>query len=649
MTSNALQDAQIFKERCEDSPGILVLCQGDWRPTEERLRLFEEQNYYVMTAANGYQDIVDWLPQPRCIGAMFAHPETVEQARQHFPDKVIERFEGVGARFLRSLTQELPYSLHNAGLPFTGTVPASLKTLDIVSVFSPVALKRGHLLIDALLATNATAYIFAQSMGSSPQLLGSFFEAVSKLGKRIDYFHYPFDPYALIRIDGRIVIDGRPIGANNSIVSAYLARSRLFVHTSTTEGISNSIMEALLNDVPVLLCDDIRGPLQMLSQQLPHCITRSAPDAMALASHIQILLAASRPHGAIRAAFRKEIDPFEINRRVVRSTQEWFARNGLPWKGHCLGLLGGVQSKINLADVGAEESYRGGLHIYPNLAEAAQCTAFQWRIADDLGRTDHATCLLAELQCMNDFLAPQTAELAVSEQPHQEAAALAQFIATLAEQADLKQVLVIGTSDRQRLDLLIEHLGKNPNQPQLHCLESSRIEYASLKPRHEAKGLIHCYLASSVPLNSFPNETDVIRFYLQTPGKLQNYPLAEILRWLRNNIAEMEAGDMDDHPIQGILASSNSAHFDMVIIDGREFTGIAELQSIYGANIILLGCTQTFKNQRNLQLLMQDPNYKMVFSAPTLGNGFAGFVKKQYMEQGRFSRTECTLAQGDSI
>lgn len=58
---------------------------------------------------------------------MFAHVDTVAQARQQYPDKVIERFEGVGARFLRTLTQELPYGLHNAGMPFTVTVPATLK------------------------------------------------------------------------------------------------------------------------------------------------------------------------------------------------------------------------------------------------------------------------------------------------------------------------------------------------------------------------------------------------------------------------------------------------------------------------------------------------------------------------------------------
>ena len=639
MSSHTLQDAQIFKERCEDSPGILVLCQGDWRPTPERLRLFEEQNYYVMTAANGFQDIVDWLPQPRCIGAMFGHPETVAQARQLYPDKVIERFEGVGARFLRSLTQEMPYDLHKAGVPFTDTVPAALKTLDIVSVFSPVALKRGHLLIEALLAANVTAYFFAQSMGSDPQLLASFFEVIRNSGKQIEYFHYPFDPYALMRIDGRIVIDGRPIGANNNIVSSYLARTRLFVHTSTTEGISNSVMEALLNDVPVLICEDIRGPLQNLSQQLPQCIFRSAPEATALSTQIQALLATSRPHGSIRAAFQKVINPFEINRRVVRGAQEWFARNGLPWKGHCLGLLGGVQSKIDLADVGAEESYRGGQHIYPSATEAAQCAAFQRQIAENLGRADHASTLRAELQFINDLLAPKPSELSPA-QARADYAAFDQFIATLAERADLKQVLLIGAANAQHWDVITECLGRNVNKPQLHCLEISQDGYESLEQRYGGKGFVQCHRASSVPLNVFPAEADVVRFYQQTPDKLKDYPLSAILQWLQNDIAEVEASNLDVNGIQSILNLADIEHFDMAIIDGREFTGFAELQQLNGANIILLGCTRTFKNQQSLQFLMQDPNYELLFSAPALGNGFAGFVRKQYREQGGLSRVE---------
>ncbi|WP_092762853.1 glycosyltransferase [Rhodoferax sp. OV413] len=623
MGLSTMQDAQVFKERCEDSPGVLVLCQGDWRPTEERVRLFEEQNYYVLTAANGYQDIVDWLPQPRCIGAMFAHPVTVAQARQLYPDKVIERFEGVGARFLRTLTQELPYGLHNAGLPFTSTTPPSLKTVDVVSVFSPVALKRGQLLVESLLAANVTAYLFAQSLGSSPELLASFFDVVQKAGKQIEYFHYPFDPYALVRIDGRIVIDGRPIGANNSVVSAYLARARLLVHTSTTEGISNSVMEALLNDVPVLVCDDIRGPLQDLSLQLPECISRSAPETEALALHIQALLATARVPGAVRETFRQVIDPFEINRSMVRGVQEWFARNGLPWKGHCLGLLGGVQSKIDLATSTAEESYRGHRHIYPSPAEAVQCAAFQMQIAQALGQTAHVASLRAEMDYIQAGLAAPAVESAVA--PNQ---ALHTLLATLAQSPSLRHVLVVGAATSPHMDTLIAQLGHNTHSPQLHCVENSLARLEAMVQRYAEQGFVHGYHASSVEREAFPSEADVRQFYATTPGKLQDYPLDHVLDWLRQDVAEMESGGLTPNAIPSILAQLGVGQFDMTVINGREFTGFAELQQLYGCETIILECTQTYKNQRSLAYLSQDPVYQLLFTEPDIANGLAIFTKR---------------------
>lgn len=629
----SFQDAQIFKERCEDSPGVLVLCQGDWRPTPERVRMFETQNYYVLTAANGFQDIVDWLPQPRCIGGMFAHPETVASARQSFPDKVIERFEGVGARFLRSLTQELPYGLHNAGLPFTATTPSELRTVDVVSVFSPVALKRGYLLIESLLAANVSAYVFAQSLGSSPELLESFFAVVRNSGRQIEYLHYPFDPYALMCIDGRIVIDGRPIGANNSIVSAYLARARLFVHTSTTEGISNSIMEALMNDVPALICDDIRGPLQGLSRQLPQCIFRAPPEKAALVAQIASLLATPQPPGAVRSAFRSVIDPFEINRQVVRGVQGWFEMQGLPWKGHCLGLLGGVQSTLDIAHVAAEESYRGGRHIYPSAAEAAQCVSFQRQVAQASGRADHAASLVAEFQFIQKLMIPKVVQMGEGTRSLKEVA-LDRRIADLAEHAHLRQVLVIGAAASQRWQAMLEQLGRNPANPQVHCLESSMGSHESLVRQFAGRPEVHCHYASSIPLSAFPTEETVAHFHQHKPDKLKDYPLEVVLQWLRADVAEMATGAIEADGIHQLLYATGGAPFDLVVIDGREFTGLAELQLVQGAHIVLLGCTRTFKNQRSMELLAKDENYELLFSEPDVGNGYAGFANKSFKLQG---------------
>jgi hypothetical protein len=401
MQASTFQDGQVFKERCEDSPGILMFCQGDWwHPTPERVALLERENYLVLTAANGRTDIPFWLPHPRCIGSLFGHGATVEEGRRNFPDKVVERFEGVSGRFLRSVSQDLPLSLHYAGVPYTAVAPRELKTVDVVSSFAPVALKRGSLLMETLVHSGASAYLFAHYLGADPALFAEFAGLVARLGKTMEFFHLPFDPYALIRIDGRIVVDCRPIGANNSIVSNYLARARLYVHTSTTEGFSNAIMEALHNDVPVLICEDILGPLQSLSRELPQCITRSPADVASLSRHVQQLIASPPPAGAVKAAFDEVLNPFEVNRRVVRGAQAWFERNGLPWKGHCLGILGGIQSKLDLADISAEQAHRGRAPIYNSSEAVRQYVGFHANIALRQGRNDLVRPLVAELKLL---------------------------------------------------------------------------------------------------------------------------------------------------------------------------------------------------------------------------------------------------------
>jgi Glycosyl transferases group 1 len=626
-TTPAVQDAQVFKERCEDSPGVLVLCQGDWLPTPERVRLFEETGYYVMTAANGYRDILDWLPQARCIGGMFAHPDSVSEARRSFPDKVIERFEGVGERFLRTLTQELPYGLHNAGLPFDTTTPATLKTVDVVSVFSPVALKRGQLLIDALLAAGATAYLFAQSLGSDSALLQSFLDSVSRAGRRIDFFHYPFDPYGLIRLDGRIVIDGRPIGANNCIVPSYLARARLYVHTSTTEGLSNSVMEALLSDVPVVLCDDIRGPLQELSQELAVCFRRAPPDAAALAGTIRALLAAPSHDGRVRAAFRAAIDPFEVNRRVVRGVQAWFARHDLPGKGHCLGLMGGVQSRLDVRDPDGEAAYRGQRHIYPDPAGAARCAAFQRRIADATGTRDHAATLLEELRLMG-AAPPAAAEVEV------DPAAFERTLLDWARQADLTHVVLTGAGAWRLLDRFVTALAGNPRRPVLYGLEDSASRYATLTARYGDRPELRLFHAGSLPSGGYPAPAEVEAFYRHAPHGMGGYPLAEILGWRAAEMARLDAECADRDGLRTVSEAAGTTRFSCAIVDGSEFAGGHELERLYGADILVLGCTRTFKNLYGLHRLRHDPSYVQVMAAPRSGNGSAAFVRQDFLQRG---------------
>jgi hypothetical protein len=126
----------------------------------------------------------------------------------------------------------------------------------------------------------------------------------------------------------------------------------------------------------------------------------------------------------------------------------------------------------------------------------------------------------------------------------------------------------------------------------------------------------------------------VTDFYQHQPDKLKDYPLEVVLQWLRGDISEMATGSIEAEGIRQVRQATSGVPFDLVVIDGREFTGLAELQQVQGAKIVLLGCTRTFKNQRSMQLLAQDENYELLFTEPEVGNGYAGFVHKGFRRQG---------------
>jgi hypothetical protein len=146
--------------------------------------------------------------------------------------------------------------------------------------------------------------------------------------------------------------------------------------------------------------------------------------------------------------------------------------------------------------------------------------------------------------------------------------------------------------------------------------------------RHAGLDFVLGYHASSVAHDAFPSEAEVRQFYAVSGGKLNDYPLDVVLDWLREDVAETASATLALNAIQSLLGQLGIGQFDMAVIDGREFTGFAELQHVYGCDTIILGWTQTFKNQRSLATLARDSAYRMLLSESDIHNGFAVFVKR---------------------
>lgn len=168
---------------------------------------------------------------------------------------------------------------------------------------------------------------------------------------------------------------------------------------------------------------------------------------------------------------------------------------------------------------------------------------------------------------------------------------------------------------------------RNPELPRLHCLEVSRARFAALVERWHEHDFVHCYNLSSVPLECFPDEEEVARFYRDVRSRLRRTPLATVLEWLRQDVDYVREHGLSAYGIREIRERHGIDLFDAVLVDGSEFTGRAELDEVYGARYLLLDDTRSFKNWENARRLESDPSYRLVRKSRWTRNGFAVFER----------------------
>ncbi len=203
-------------------------------------------------------------------------------------------------------------------------------------------------------------------------------------------------------------------------------------------------------------------------------------------------------------------------------------------------------------------------------------------------------------------------------------------IQNLVAQADLTTILEMGSSaGGGSTEAFVTGITKNPKYslPKLFCMEVSEPRFQSLQNRYENYDFVKCYHVSSVTLDQFPTPETVTNFYHQYSSGLNNYPLEMVLGWLQQDLDYVTNSGLNIDGINLIKKENNIEKFDLVLIDGSEFTGEAEFKQIYGAKYILLDDTNTYKNYHNYRKLLTDPNYELIEETLLVRNGYAVFKR----------------------
>jgi len=193
---------------------------------------------------------------------------------------------------------------------------------------------------------------------------------------------------------------------------------------------------------------------------------------------------------------------------------------------------------------------------------------------------------------------------------------------------NIKTILEIGSSSGNgSTEAFAKGIKDNLNHPTLFCMEVSLPRFEKLQSYYQDNPQVKCFNVSSVPIKDFPSEQEVLNFIRNVPSKLSYIQENEVLRWLKQDIDYIKQNASYENGIDLIKSSYGIDDFDMVLIDGSEFTGMAELNKVYGARYILLDDIDCFKNMNNFIRLKKDPNYKLITENHQLRNGYAIFEK----------------------
>ncbi|AFY56299.1 glycosyltransferase [Rivularia sp. PCC 7116] len=202
-------------------------------------------------------------------------------------------------------------------------------------------------------------------------------------------------------------------------------------------------------------------------------------------------------------------------------------------------------------------------------------------------------------------------------------------IQKICREEDIETVLEIGSSSGGgSTEAFVTGLRENANNPKLFCMEISKTRFAELEKKYVNDNFVKCHNVSSVSLQDFPTQEEVINFYQSTQNNLTLYPLEQVLNWLKQDIEYVKNAGVADDGIQQIKKENKIDFFDLVLIDGSEFTGTAELDRVYGAKYILLDDITTFKNYHNLNRLLNDSDYTLISCDSNIRNGYAIFKHK---------------------
>jgi hypothetical protein len=201
-------------------------------------------------------------------------------------------------------------------------------------------------------------------------------------------------------------------------------------------------------------------------------------------------------------------------------------------------------------------------------------------------------------------------------------------LVSLASQPNVRTLLDIGASSGEGTTAALVEGCSYKLSYQIFAMEFGKERFEKLKENYKDYKMVHPINGSSIKLKEFPSEENIREFHAKNKTVLNDFPVETILDWRMVDLNYIKDNTVEEDMIRKIKKQNKIENFDLVIIDGSEFTGEKELEIVWGSSIICLDDVNGYKNFNSYHRLKASEDYEILMDNLNERHGYAIFYKR---------------------
>lgn len=161
------------------------------------------------------------------------------------------------------------------------------------------------------------------------------------------------------------------------------------------------------------------------------------------------------------------------------------------------------------------------------------------------------------------------------------------------------------------------------NKTSLYCLEANPQNYKGLIAATSRHPFVTRYDMCSVSIAEYMDEEDINHF-MKSHGYMLNikrHSEYTVNKWRNDELQMLSKNEIKENGIDHIKQKNGIKKFDMVLLDGSAFCGVADAKKVDNADVIIMDDSLDIKNLYAFREIAKECQHEIIYSNPEYRNG----------------------------